>query len=63
MQLTSSLFLTLVLTAVFLFTGISAAPAGDKLIPFTAKTMNGKKIDLEKISAHKPVMLFFWASW
>jgi hypothetical protein len=63
MKHVSSLFLALALTAVFFSTGVLAAPAGDKLIPFKTKTMDGKTIDLEKISAKKPVMLFFWASW
>lgn len=63
MKNSPSLFLVLALTAVFLTTGALTVSAEDKLIPFKAKTMNGNKINLEKISAEKPVLLFFWASW
>ncbi len=48
----------------FAFSGQSfSASTGDKIIPFKAQAMNGKMIDLGKISRKKPVMLFFWASW
>lgn len=36
---------------------------GDKLLPFTAKDMDGKTIDLAAVIGTKPVMLIFWASW
>ena len=36
---------------------------GGSLLPFTAKDMDGKTVDLTTVIGTKPVMLIFWASW
>ena len=62
MNRTHHILLTL---ALILLLPISALALNqdDRLLPFTAKDMDGKTIDLATVIGTKPVMLIFWASW
>ncbi len=62
MKRTHHILLTLALV-LLLPVSAMALNQGNKLLPFSAKDMDGKTIDLAAVIGTKPVMLIFWASW
>ncbi len=57
-----SILLALALILLFCSPLLAVSP-GDRLVPFTARDMEGNDVDLAAIIGKKPVMLVFWASW
>lgn len=62
MNRTHHILLTLTLLLLLPVSAL-ALNQGDKLLPFTAKDMDGKTVDSATFIGKKPVMLIFWASW
>ncbi len=64
MTITAKIQITLTISLLLLLPcSTMALTKGQPLVPFYAKTMNGKGLDMSTIIGQKPVMLVFWASW
>ena len=44
-------------------TSVAVASNGDRVIPFTIETFDGKTLKIERLTGKKPLVINFWGSW